>query len=107
MFSLRSADERRLTFTSDAVGVAELVAAATVTLVGAVHVGTLLTAGAALTLVHICTWAREPSAPPQTGYDTGMTMTLESATANSDRKWLPSQFLPSLASLKPVVQLHL
>lgn len=41
------------TFTGHAINVAELVATATVTLVGAVHVGTLLAAGVALTLIHI------------------------------------------------------
>lgn len=42
-------------FTSHAVYVTELVATATVTLVGAVHVGTLLTARVALTLIQIVT----------------------------------------------------
>lgn len=42
-------------FTSHAVNVAELVATATVTLVGAVHIGTLLTAWVALTLIQIVT----------------------------------------------------
>lgn len=42
-------------FTSYAIYVAELVATATVTLVGAVHVGTLLAARVALALIHIVT----------------------------------------------------
>lgn len=43
------------TFTGHAIYVTELVATATVTLVGAVHVGTLLTAWVALTLIQIYT----------------------------------------------------
>lgn len=43
------------TFTSHAIYVTELVATATVTLVGAVHVGTLLTAWVAVTLIQIYT----------------------------------------------------
>lgn len=42
-------------FTSYAIYVTELVATATVTLVGAIHVGTLLTAWVALTLIQIIT----------------------------------------------------
>lgn len=42
-------------FTSHAVYVTELVATATVTLVGAIHVGALLTAWVALTLIQIVT----------------------------------------------------
>lgn len=42
-----------LTFAGDPVHVAELVASPAVTLVGAVDVGTLLAAGAAVTLVHV------------------------------------------------------
>lgn len=44
-----------LTFTSDAVDVAELVATAAVALVRAIHVGTLLTAGVTLALIQIYT----------------------------------------------------
>lgn len=43
------------TFTSQAIHVTELVATATVALVGAVHVGTLLTARVAVALVQIYT----------------------------------------------------
>lgn len=46
------------TFTSHAIYVAELIAAATVALVGAVHVGTLLTTWVALTLIQIYTETR-------------------------------------------------
>lgn len=42
-------------FTSHAIYVTELVATATVTLVGAVHIGALLTAWFALTLIQIVT----------------------------------------------------
>lgn len=42
-------------FTSDAIDVAELVSTATVALVGAVDVCTLLAAGVRLTLIHIFT----------------------------------------------------
>lgn len=42
-------------FTSGAINVAELVTSATVTLVGAVHVGTLLAAGVRLTFIQIVT----------------------------------------------------
>lgn len=45
----------QFTFAGETVHVAELVAAAAVTLVGAVHIGTLLTAGGALALINICT----------------------------------------------------
>lgn len=49
----------QFTFTGDAVNVAELVATAAVALVGAVHIGTLLTARSAFTLIHICTWQKK------------------------------------------------
>lgn len=47
-----------VTFTSHAIYVTELIATATVTLVGAVHVGTLLAAWVALTLIQIYTETR-------------------------------------------------
>lgn len=50
-----------LTFTSHAIYVAQLVTTATVAVVGAVHIGTLLTAWVAVTLIQICTdkrWLR-------------------------------------------------
>lgn len=43
-----------LTFTGDPVHVAQLVTAATVTLIGSVNVGALLTAGVAVALVEVC-----------------------------------------------------
>lgn len=42
-----------LTFASDPIHVAELVSSATVTLVGAVDVGTLLATGAAVALIYV------------------------------------------------------
>lgn len=42
-------------FTSHSINVTELVTTATITLVGAIHVGTLLTAWVALTLIQIIT----------------------------------------------------
>lgn len=42
-----------LTFTGNAIDVAELESTAAVALVGAVHIGTLLAAGVALTLIQI------------------------------------------------------
>lgn len=49
------AQEHNFTFTSQAIDVTELIAAAAVALIGAEHVGALLTAWVALTLVQICT----------------------------------------------------
>lgn len=44
----------QFTFTGDPVNVAELVTTAAVTLVGAINIGTLLTAGGAFALIQIC-----------------------------------------------------
>lgn len=49
---------RSFTFTSYAIDVTQLIAAATVTLIGAKHVGALLTARVVLTLVQIYTEER-------------------------------------------------
>lgn len=48
------AQYHNITFTHDPIDVTQLVTAATVALVGAVDVGTLLAARVGLTLVHIC-----------------------------------------------------
>lgn len=51
--SSQSAERGTLTLAGDPVHIAELVAPAAVALVGAVDVGALLAAGAAVTLVHV------------------------------------------------------
>lgn len=88
-----------LTFTGDPVHVTQLVTAATVTLIGSVNIGALLTAGVAVAFVEVC------------GLDE---KSVNEARVNMSRLFVtpvgspvPSQFLPSSASLKPVVQLHL
>lgn len=43
-----------LTFTSGSIDITQLVPSATVALIRAINVGTLLTAGIALTFIHIC-----------------------------------------------------